>query len=125
MVVDYFDRNDAFDSLDLDFVVNLSTENHVDPCTLIVAIIYIERLKNSYHSKDFEPSELYLSALILATKLFNDAGSDQFYWNDEWASVSGFSLAKVNQLEIQLLQELVKFFKICFIIYIFRTGIFL
>lgn len=110
MIVDYFNRNCAFDSLDTNFVANLSAENHVDPCTLVVAMIYIERLKSGTHFWDFEPSELYLSALILATKLFNDAGNKEFYWNDEWASASGFSLAKVNQLELQLLQDLVSIF---------------
>ena len=114
MVVNYFNRNCAFDCLDECFTTTLSHEQHIGPTTLLIALIYIDRLKQTQVQKfkDFNPSELYLSALILASKYLNDAGMDEFSWNDEWATSSGFSLAKVNELELSLLDDLVSW-KFC------------
>ncbi|KAI1723982.1 cyclin domain-containing protein [Ditylenchus destructor] len=108
MMVDYFDRSETFEYFDEDFASAISFDQSIDPCTFLIAMIYIDRLKHSKQKsfKDFNPSELYLSALILASKFLEDPGSDEFVWNDEWATSSGFSLGKVNELELKLLTDL-------------------
>lgn len=118
MVINYFDKNCTFlsHSLDLNFLMSFSENNCINPCTLLIAMIYVERVKQSaqqnttqttqFHKKS---SELFLSALILATKFLNDGGLDEFYWNDEFALVSQISIAKINQLELELLDKLVLF----------------
>lgn len=83
MVVDYFDRNCEFQCLDMQFASTLSRDAFVDPCTLLIALIYLDRLKNKRADYFLEespcgPSELYLSALVLATKFLNDGGLDEF-----------------------------------------------
>jgi hypothetical protein len=72
-------------------------------------MIYISRLKKTkdHEYQQFNLSELYLSSLVLSTKFLNDGNLNEFVWNDEWASASGFSLPILNKLEIQLLQALV------------------
>jgi len=68
----------------------------------------MERLKRT-HFTEFQEStasELYLSALILATKLNNDPGMDEYVYNDEWAVSASTSLQRVNELELKLLENL-------------------
>jgi hypothetical protein len=79
MLVDYFDRNHAIDRLDEDFTSSIAHQQNLGPATLLIAMIYIDRLKHSQKGdvksfRQFNPSELYLSAVILATKYLNDAG---------------------------------------------------
>uniref|UniRef100_A0A915ENY8 Protein CNPPD1 n=1 Tax=Ditylenchus dipsaci TaxID=166011 RepID=A0A915ENY8_9BILA len=92
MLVEYFNQNCAFnDCLDEDFASLLSRDKTFGPATLLIAMIYIDRLKQTQDG---------------TSKYLNDAGMDDFVWNDEWASSSGFTLAKVNELELKLLDEL-------------------
>lgn len=121
MVVDYFDKNCTFlsHSLDLNFLMPFSKNNCINPCTLLIAMIYVERVKQSAEQLKTQQtnvyefyknsSELFLSALVLATKFLNDGGLDEFYWNDEFASASQIPIAKINRLELDLLDKLVIF----------------
>jgi len=109
MLVSYFDRHCTFDYLEMDFLANMaSSSGGIDPCTLLVAMIYVERLRKSddEYFQQNQPADLYLSALILAGKYLHDSGLDEFVWNDEWASHSGQTLARINQLELEMLNRL-------------------
>jgi len=109
MLVSYFDRHCTFDYLEMDFLANMASSNGgIDPCTLLVAMIYVERLRksNDEYFQQNQPSDLYLAALILAGKYLNDSGLDEFVWNDEWASHSGQTLTRINQLELEMLNRL-------------------
>lgn len=129
-VVDYFNKNIAAKSeLDMDFVVSFSEKRCVNPCTLLVAMIYVERLQCSVQQMPTasdhtamccrDSSELFVMALVLATKFLNDGGLDEFVWNDEFADASNFSTARINKLELELLHSLVND---CFIvIYLIRS----
>lgn len=117
MVIDYFDKNNKVwsRSLEYSFLMLFSKSNCINPCTLLIAMIYIERVKQSFKKNTIKnkfykkPSELFISALVLANKFLNDGGLDDFYWNNEFASVSQLSIAKINRLELELLNELVVF----------------
>ncbi|KAH7730668.1 cyclin domain-containing protein [Aphelenchoides avenae] len=107
-VVDYFDKNSCFDYMDMDYATKLSKDGCISPCTLIAAMIYLERLKQTRYA-EFQQSnaaELYLSAVVVATKLYNDAGLDEYVYNDEWAISAGTSTSRVNALELKLLNDL-------------------
>jgi hypothetical protein len=108
LVVNYFDKNCCFDYLDMDFATKLSRDACVSPCTLVAAFIYMERLKSTQF-QEFQAStasELYLSALILATKMNNDPGLLEYCYNDEFAISASTSLKRVNELELKLLDNL-------------------
>jgi hypothetical protein len=110
LVVNYFDRSSSSNQfLDLDFAAQVSYDSCLDPCTLVAAMIYIERLrcKNPVAFAQSNPNDLYLSALMVATKFLNDCGLDEFIWNDEWAEIAKTNMRRVNQLELRLLDNLV------------------
>jgi len=108
MVLDYFHCFSPFDYLDADFATRLSRDGSVDPYTLLVAMVYMDRMrvceKQLFESSD--PADLYLSALVVASKFINDNGVDEYIHNDEWAASAATSLKRVNELELQLLNAL-------------------
>uniref|UniRef100_A0A914E3B4 Protein CNPPD1 n=1 Tax=Acrobeloides nanus TaxID=290746 RepID=A0A914E3B4_9BILA len=108
MVVDYFDQNCPYDYMDLDFAVSLARDGCIDPCTLLVALVYVDRMKNmdQKYFEESDPSDLYLSALVVASKFLHDGGLTEFIWNDEWAASSSNSLQRVNELELKILDVL-------------------
>lgn len=109
LVCGYFDRNTSLNSLDLDFATRVSYDSCLDPCSLVVALIFIERLRtknpNVFHR--LSPNDLYLSSIIIATKFLNDCGLEEYVWNDEWAGVARTSIRRINQLELKFLDGLV------------------
>jgi len=108
MLINNFSRSYALNSSDLNLINDLSIENCVGPCNLIIALIYINRFKQSINCDfdDYNPAELYLSALVLATKYLNDGDDKEFLFNVEWAQLSGFSISTINNLELRLLETL-------------------
>jgi len=108
LVCGYFDRKSHNNFLDLDFAVRVSYDSCLDPCTLVAAMIYIERLrrKNPQAFNRESPNDLYLSSLILATKFLNDCGLDEFIWNDEWAEIAKTNQKNLNKIELRLLDNL-------------------
>lgn len=105
---DYFDKHAPFDYLDMDYATNLSREGCVDPCTLIVALVYLDRIRGNdrQHFETTDPADLYLAALIVASKFLHDDGSADFVYNDEWAASASTTLKHVNEQEISMLNGL-------------------
>ncbi|KAK0411593.1 hypothetical protein QR680_005733 [Steinernema hermaphroditum] len=108
MVVDYFDRCAPFDYLNLDFATRLSRDGCVDACTMLVAMVYIDRVRGMDRCffEESDASELYLSALVVASKYLQDGGLDEFVYNDEWGVAASTSTKRVNELEVHLLNAL-------------------
>lgn len=75
-------------------------------------MVYLERLRTR-HPQTFcatNPNDMYLASLMLATKFMNDCGLDEFIWNDEWAATAHYSMQRINQLELRMLDDLVSGF---------------
>ena len=47
MVVNYFDRHCPFDYMRPEISANISHKGYADPCSLIVAMIYLDRLRTT------------------------------------------------------------------------------
>uniref|UniRef100_A0A914W5D6 Protein CNPPD1 n=1 Tax=Plectus sambesii TaxID=2011161 RepID=A0A914W5D6_9BILA len=108
LAADYFDKHAPFDYLDMDYATNLSREGCVDPCTLIVALVYLDRvrLNDQQYFETTDPANLYLAALIVASKFLHDDGNADFVYNDEWAASASTTLKHVNEQEINMLNGL-------------------
>jgi len=107
-VVEYFSKNAPFDDLDLQYASEVSYAGAVSPSVLIVAMIYLERMRltkrDHFESKD--PADLFISALLCATKFLYDEAENEFVYNDEWAESCGRRLSDMNRLEVELLNAL-------------------
>lgn len=104
----YFDAHSPFDYLDMEFATSLNREAMISPASLLVALLYLDRLRAA-DAEAFaaaSPEDLYLSALLLANKFLQDEGEADFVYNDEWAASAGKSLSHVNKMELDLLNLL-------------------
>lgn len=54
-------------------------------------------------------------------RFLNDAGNDDFIWNDDWAESLGIKTSALNDLELRLLKDLVR--KIHFHIEVFNFEV--
>mmetsp|Transcript_13290 Transcript_13290/g.32013 ORF Transcript_13290/g.32013 Transcript_13290/m.32013 type:complete len:539 (-) Transcript_13290:1100-2716(-) len=67
-------------------------------CNIVVAFLYLERIKRDYPQLDLSPTNLQrllLVACMIASKFFDDI----YYSNKHWAEIGELTLAEVNQLE--------------------------
>ena len=102
LVIDYFNRSSQYDYLDEDFVARLS---RISPITLCLGLIYVDRAK-SKNAAAFQRAvvnETFLSALIVATKYL-----DEGVCNTNWAQIAGYEAKRINQLELEFLNLLVR-----------------
>lgn len=101
-------RKHSLQRLDLQEASDLSRSACVSPCSLVLALLYLERLQSSRPSylRETPPSELYLISLMVATKFLQDDGEEDGVINEEWASSAGISTSHLNQLERNFLDAI-------------------
>ena len=119
------------EKLCLDFAANLSRETCLTPCSLVLALIYLERLciKNPNYVSSIPSSKLFLISVVIlteihfssktvtpnffflkmvASKFLNDEGQDDEVINSEFASSAKMDLKDLNKLERDFLLAIVK-----------------
>uniref|UniRef100_A0A0N5BVL5 Protein CNPPD1 n=1 Tax=Strongyloides papillosus TaxID=174720 RepID=A0A0N5BVL5_STREA len=108
MIVEYFSKHNTFCQLPLDFAVNLSRESCLEPCTMIVSMIYLERIRllHGDYFRSTSPAELYLSCLIISNKYLQDSACIEHIYNWEWANLVDRDVKDINELEINILQKM-------------------
>lgn len=101
-------RKHSLQRLDLEEACEVSRSACVSPCSLVLALLYMERLQSSRPSylRDTPPSELYLVSLMVATKFLQDDGEEDGVINEEWAMSAGISTSHLNQLEREFLDAI-------------------
>jgi len=126
---------DKFFINDISFIFELSRKRAISPCAIVVALIYLKRLKiktnllnnfepitnesssNYPYNKNYEKysanclsnTELCLISLLLASKYLVDEGEANEIYNDEWAELLDYSVEKVNLIERTILKQLVNY----------------
>ncbi|XP_014613773.1 PREDICTED: protein CNPPD1 [Polistes canadensis] len=100
--------NHTLDRLDVEKASKISRNACVSPCSLILALLYIEKLKdcNPEYLHQVAPSKLFLVSLMVATKFLNDDGEEDQVFNQEWALSSNLSISQMNQLEKEFLNAI-------------------
>lgn len=110
VVVEKFGQNDTLflEKLCFDYAADLSREVSLSPCSLVLALIYLERLgdKNPNFVSSIPSSQLFLISVMVASKFLNDDGEEDEVINAEWATSAKLDLSKLNELEREFLQAI-------------------
>lgn len=98
-------KGQGLGNLDVDYASHILKQACFPPAmpapTLIIAMIYLDRLKGfkSDYLHQTSPSELFLVSLLIASKWLYDSGEDEIVYNDEWAEFGNLDLEDLNRLE--------------------------
>ncbi|RNA10586.1 cnppd1 [Brachionus plicatilis] len=120
---------DKFFLNDLSFVFEMSRKRAISPYAIIVALLYLKRLKTKINASKYEKkssywpcysaknlidsyfnsknsefenfgnTELCLVSILLASKFLIDEGEDDEIYNDQWADAADIPVEKINKLE--------------------------
>lgn len=98
----------SLERLDLEEASAMSRSACVSPCSLVLALLYLERLKtcNPEYLQRVAPSELFVVSMMVASKFLHDDGEPDEVFNDEWAASAGLTLEDINQFERDFLQAI-------------------
>ncbi|XP_017880844.1 protein CNPPD1 [Ceratina calcarata] len=98
----------TLERLDVEEASRISRNACVSPCSLVLALLYLERLKdcNPEYLQQVAPSELFLVSLMVASKFLNDEGEVDEVLNTEWAQSGDLTISEINQLEKDFLKAI-------------------
>ncbi|KAL1140213.1 hypothetical protein AAG570_000145 [Ranatra chinensis] len=98
----------SLERLRLEEAAEISHNTCVSPCCLVLAMLYLDRLKtcNPAYLNKAVPSELFLISAMVANKFLNDDGEEDEVINCEWAASAGLDLKDVNHLEKEFLKAI-------------------
>lgn len=98
----------GLDVLDMNYAATLSEKASISPCSLVLAIIYLERLrrKNRKYLRTAAPCDLFLISMLVSSKYLFDDGSEDQMLNEEWAELGSIDLQILNKLEIEFLMAI-------------------
>nr|SVE84255.1 EOG090X069C [Daphnia pulex] len=111
VIVEKFTETDSnlfLEKLCFEYAAELSREACLSPCSLVVALIYLDRLcqSNPNFVSSIPSSKLFLISVMVASKFLNDDGEDDEVINSEWANSAKIELSDLNQIERQFLQAI-------------------
>ncbi|KAL3269058.1 hypothetical protein HHI36_008141 [Cryptolaemus montrouzieri] len=101
-------RGKSLERLHLNTASSISRNACVSPCSLILAMLYLDRLKtrNPDYLERTSPSDLFLVSLMISSKyLFDDGEFDEVFM-DEWATSGRISVSNLVQLEQEFLKAI-------------------
>lgn len=80
----------------------------VSPCSFVLAMLYLERLKkcNPEYLQKTAPHDLFLVSLMVSNKFLFDNGESDEVFMDEWAYSGGISVKEMISLEKEFLNAI-------------------
>ncbi|KAL6086487.1 hypothetical protein STEG23_002972 [Scotinomys teguina] len=83
------------------YVAHVSREACISPCAMMLALVYIERLRhrNPDYLQHVSSSDLFLISMMVASKYLYDEGEEEEVFNDEWGAAGGMAVPTLNALE--------------------------
>jgi len=88
-----------------EYLAMITRRQNCSPCCAVVALVYIERLKEKIPQACVNSHNirlLLLTAMMIATKFVED----EVYTNRDWAAITGTPLCDLNRLELFMLATL-------------------
>merc|ERR1712126_60542 len=91
--------------LDMARAADISRQACAGPNSLVLALLYLERLRrrNPDYLTTVSSADLFLVSLMVASKFLHDDGEEDEVFNDEWASSAGIDTKELNKLEVKFL----------------------
>lgn len=93
--------------IDTQLAASISRKACLSPCSLMLGLIYIDRLrqKSPEYLQQVSSADLFIVAMMVASKFLHDDGEDGVY-NDEWAESAGIGTEAINELEREFLHAI-------------------
>lgn len=90
------------------YAVHVSREACISPCSMMLALVYIERLRhrNPEYLQQISSSDLFLISMMVASKYLYDEGEEEEVFNDEWAAAGKLDVQIVNTMEMNFLRAI-------------------
>ncbi|XP_067426226.1 protein CNPPD1 [Emydura macquarii macquarii] len=90
------------------YVCHVSREACISPCSMMLALVYIERLRhrNPEYLQQISSSDLFLISMMVASKYLYDEGEEEEVFNDEWGAAGKVDVQTVNTLEMNFLSAI-------------------
>ncbi|XP_030211036.1 protein CNPPD1 [Gadus morhua] len=90
------------------YASHVAREACISPCAMMLALIYIERLRhrNPEYLQNISSSDLFLISMMVASKYLYDEGEDEEVFNDEWGAAGKLDVQTVNALEMDFLNAM-------------------
>ncbi|XP_057685235.1 protein CNPPD1 [Corythoichthys intestinalis] len=87
------------------YAVHVAREACISPCAMMLALVYIERLRNRNpeYLQKISSSDLFLISMMVASKYLYDEGEEEEVFNDEWGAAGKLDVETVNKLEMNFL----------------------
>jgi len=94
--------------VDCYFAASASRKASMSPCSLMLGMLYIERLKNKNpeYLQQISSQDLFLISMMMASKYLYDEGVDEEVFNDEWADAANMDVKDLNELERSFLDAI-------------------
>lgn len=98
-------RQDGLEKLDLRYASSMCYDACVTPCSLILALVYLDRLhsRNPEYLTSTSPTQVFLVAMMVASKYLYDDGEEDEVFSDEWAMSAAVPLSDFIQAEKEFL----------------------
>ncbi|XP_068612529.1 protein CNPPD1 [Brachionichthys hirsutus] len=90
------------------YAAHVSREACISPCAMMLALVYIERLRhrNPEYLQKISSSDLFLISMMVASKYLYDEGEEEEVFNDEWGAAGNLDVKTVNNLEMNFLNAI-------------------
>ncbi|XP_029460876.1 protein CNPPD1 [Rhinatrema bivittatum] len=90
------------------YASHVSREACISPCSMMLALVYIERLRhrNPDYLQQISSSDLFLISMMVASKYLYDEGEEEEVFNDEWGAAGKLDVQTVNVLEMNFLRAI-------------------
>ncbi|XP_054166854.1 protein CNPPD1-like [Oppia nitens] len=98
----------GLDVFDMNFVSHVSREACITPTSIMLSMIYLERLKtrNPEYLRRVSTCDLFLVSIMIASKFLFDDGEEDEVFNDEWANSADIDVKQLNRLEREFLKAI-------------------
>lgn len=96
------------DRLDISRAAELTRETCSSPTSLVLALMYLDRLRsqNPKYLTTISSTDLFLVSLLVASKYLHDDGEEDEVFNDEWATSGNLEKKELNRMELEFLSAI-------------------